>query len=135
MEVGGACTVTECNGRVMYGSEYCYKHSKTETPSVNMENKENIGTNPEWIKKGGLYHKLEANNKEEKSDQKNNSNNPLLVGIISVIFGMLLFLSGTSGRFDSSDAIDDILCGCCCMSLGIIVIIITIVRNGIQKMN
>ena len=135
MKVGGTCTVTECNGRVMYGSEYCYKHSKTEIPSIDIEKKENIETNPEWIKKGGLYHKLEANNKEEKSDQKNNSNNPLLVGIISVIFGMLLFLSGTSGRFDSSDAIDDILCGCCCMSLGIIVIIITIVRNGIQKMN
>ena len=135
MEVGGTCSVTECNGRVMYGSEYCYKHCKTEISSIDMVNKENIETNPEWIKKGGLYHKLEANNKEEKSDQKNNSNNPLLVGIISVIFGMLLFLSGTSGRFDSSDAIDDILCGCCCMSLGIIVIIITIVRNGIQKMN
>ena len=90
---------------------------------------------PKRINKDWGYEIWMANNKEEKSDQKNNSNNPLLVGIISVIFGMLLFLSGTSGRFDSSDAIDDILCGCCCMSLGIIVIIITIVRNGIQKMN
>lgn len=134
MEVGGTCSVTECNGRVMYGSEYCYKHCKTEIPSIDMVNKENIETNPEWIKKGGLYYKLELDNKEEKLDQIKNSNNLLLVGIISMIFGMIFFLSGTS-RISDYDGIEEILWGCCCMSLGIIVIIITIVRNGIRKMN
>tara|TARA_B110000003_G_scaffold119177_1_gene121637 strand:- start:234 stop:641 length:408 start_codon:yes stop_codon:yes gene_type:complete len=135
VKVGGTCTVTGCNGRVMYGSEYCYKHSKTEIPSIDMENKKNIEKNPEWIKKGGLYYKLELNNKEEKLDQINNANNPLLAGIISMIFGMVFFLSGFSRVLMDSDAIDEILWGCCCMSLGIIVIIITIVRNGIRKMN
>ena len=134
MEVGGTCSVTECNGRVMYGSEYCYKHCKTEISSIDMVNKENIETNPEWIKKGGLYYKLELDNKEEKLDQIKNSNNLLLVGIISMIFGMIFFLSGTS-RISDYDGIEEILWGCCCMSLGIIVIIITIVRNGIRKMN
>ena len=132
--MGGTCTVTGCNGRVMYGSEYCYKHSKTEIPSIDMENKKNIEKNPEWIKKGGLYYKLEHNNKEEKLDQINNANNPLLAGIISMIFGMVFFLSGIS-RKSEFDGLDEILWGCCCMSLGIIVIIITIVRNGIRKMN
>ena len=132
--MGGTCTVTGCNGRVMYGSKYCYKHSKTEIPSIDMENKKNIEKNPEWIKKGGLYYKLEHNNKEEKLDQINNANNPLLAGIISMIFGMIFFLSGIS-RKSEFDGLDEILWGCCCMSLGIIVIIITIVRNGIRKMN
>ena len=132
--MGGTCTVTGCNGRVMYGSKYCYKHSKTEIPSIDMENKKNIEKNPEWIKKGGLYYKLELNNKEEKINQINNANNPLLAGIISMIFGMIFFLSGIS-RKSEFDGLDEILWGCCCMSLGIIVIIITIVRNGIRKMN
>ena len=103
MKVGGTCTVTECNGRVMYGSKYCYKHSKTETPSIDMENKENIETNPEWIKKGGLYYKSELNNKVQELELINNSNNPLLFGIISMIFGMVFFLSGTSRISDYDD--------------------------------
>jgi hypothetical protein len=141
MAVGTPCIVPECNGRVMYGSKYCYKHGKSEDPDMKVKHENEISEDSGWIKGGGLYYK-EAQISEDSEESESSTKNTMFFGIFSIIFGFVMYLSGRSQPVRNGvwgmnvyEGMSEMMTGCCCMSLGIIIIIFAIVRNGIQKMN